>query len=594
VAFYSDELIDDIKNSNDIVEVIGSYVSLKKHGRNFMGLCPFHREKTPSFVVSPEKQIFHCFGCSTGGSVINFISKIENIDFKETIEFLADRAGIILPTDTYKQDNKKQMLKNRIYEINKLAAIFYHQNLYKPESKVAQEYIKKRKLDNNILKSFLIGYSKDYDALYRYLASKGFTEEEILASNLVNKNNNDQFIDRFRKRLIFPILDTRDRVIAFGGRVLDDSLPKYINSPEGIVYSKGKNLYGFNIAKKSNKNKIIIVEGYMDAISLHQRGINNVVASLGTALTEGQGRLLRRYTEDVIISYDSDGAGQAATLRGLDILNSLGCNVKVLQMTGAKDPDEYIIKFGSGRFEKLIDEAISLVEFKVKILKQQHNLSIDSDRIKFLTQIAEILSRVDNRIEQEIYIDNIAKENNISKEAIYAQINKIRYNANLNSKILERPKVVVNKLESKEVDSNEKNSKREKLILYLLLEHSNIAFNDIKTNISIDDFDIDIHKKIAKKLYEILEKNIVSKNNIIDSFEETETVNYISMILTEDYKITDVKKALFDVINISKKEKMLKRKNYIINKLEDSTNITTQEKEELEKELNEIIIKLKK
>ena len=352
---YSDELIDEIRSSNDIVDTISQYVTLKRSGRNFFGLCPFHKEKSPSFSVSPDKQIFHCFGCGVGGNVIHFVSKIENLGFRETLEFLAERSGIELPTSENEQFNKKQILKDKVYKINEETAQFYHETLYKPTSKPAQEYVKTRKLNNNTLKSFLIGYSGKYNELYKHLKQKGFTDEEILASSLVNRNDKGQFIDRFRNRLMIPIMDVRGKVIAFGGRVLDKSLPKYINSPENIIYSKGRNLFGLNVAKKGNLDKIVIVEGYMDAISLYQRGITNVVASLGTALTEAQGRLLRKYAGQVVISYDSDAAGQAATMRGLEILKNLGCDVRILQMEGAKDPDEYVIKYGSGGFNLLID-----------------------------------------------------------------------------------------------------------------------------------------------------------------------------------------------------------------------------------------------
>ena len=305
MARYSDEVIDEIKSANDIVDVISQYVVLKRSGRNFFGLCPFHKEKSPSFSVSPDKQIFHCFGCGVGGNVIHFVSKIENMNFIETLQMLAERSNITLPNlDGNLEDTKALELKSKIYKINELTAQFYHQNLYNSNSKPAQEYVKKRKLDNKTLKKFLIGYSMQHDELYKYLLSQGFTEDEILKSNLVYKNPNGQIIDRFRRRLMFPIFDIKNRVIAFGGRVLDDSKPKYINSSEGIVYSKGRNLYGLNLAKNSGKKEIIIVEGYMDAVSLHQRGIDNVVASLGTALTEAQGRLLTRYSEKVIIGYD--------------------------------------------------------------------------------------------------------------------------------------------------------------------------------------------------------------------------------------------------------------------------------------------------
>lgn len=276
---YSDELIEEIKNSNDIVDIISQYVILKRRGRNFLGLCPFHKEKTPSFSVSPDKQIFHCFGCGVGGDVITFMNKIENIGYRESIEMLAEKAGIVLPTIDNDRDSKKQILKEKVYNINQIVAELYHENLYKPQAKMAQEYVKKRKLDNNTLKKFMIGYANGGTEVYKTLKEKGFSDEEILASNLVKKANTG-YVDVFRNRLMFPIQDIKNRFIAFGGRVLDNSLPKYINSPEGIVYSKGRNLYALNVAKNSDESNLIIVEGYMDAVSLHQRGISNAVASL--------------------------------------------------------------------------------------------------------------------------------------------------------------------------------------------------------------------------------------------------------------------------------------------------------------------------
>lgn len=276
---YSDEIIEDIINSNNIVDVVSQYVTLKRSGRNFLGLCPFHKEKTPSFSVSPDKQIFHCFGCGVGGNVVHFVSKVENLNFKESLEFLADKAGIQLPTVDTGEDGKRHELKEKVYKINEEVALLYHETLYKPIAKPAQEYVKKRNLDNKTLKSFKIGYAPNGNFLYKFLKDKGFKDEEILESTLVKKYK-DVYIDSFKNRLMFPIMDTKNRVIAFGGRVLDNSLPKYINSPDTVVYNKGRNLFGLNVAKNTKLDKIVIVEGYMDCISLHQRGIENVVASL--------------------------------------------------------------------------------------------------------------------------------------------------------------------------------------------------------------------------------------------------------------------------------------------------------------------------
>ena len=588
---YSEELIDEIRNSNDIVDIISQYVILKRSGRNFFGLCPFHKEKTPSFSVSPDKQIFHCFGCGAGGNVIHFISKIENVDFKESLEILADRVGIKLPTLENNVDSKRLELKEKVYEINKLVATYYHETLYKPQAKPAQEYVKKRKLDNKALKEFCIGYAENANVLYKLLKEKGFTEEEILASDLVIKKGNN-YVDRFKNRLIFPIQDIRNRFIAFGGRVLDNSLPKYINSPENIVYSKARNLYGLNVAKNSKTRQLIIVEGYMDTVSLHQRGIDNVVASCGTALTEAQGRLLRKYAEKVIISYDSDTAGQAATFRGLEILNNLGCDIRILQMEGAKDPDEYVIKYGNGRFNDLVENAISLVEFKIKVLKKGLNIENTNDKIKFMNEIAKILGGVDNKIEQEIYIDKISSDYNISKEAIYAQINKNEYSNNKGSKILESSNIRKPIIKKQETKINPELEKRENIIISLLLDGGEIVYNKIKDIINPNDFKSETNQKIMRKLYEEFEKGNSNINGIVDMFADDEqVVNALTGIMADDYEIEDNKKALEDVINNYQKEKLMARRNEIIQSL-NNANLDKEKANELEKELHKLIIKL--
>lgn len=586
---YSDELIEEIKSSNDIVDTISQYVQLKRKGRNFFGLCPFHKEKSPSFSVSPDKQIFHCFGCGVGGNVIHFTSKIENLDFKDTMEFLAERSGIELPQTENEQFNQRQILKDKVYKINEETAKFYHENLYKPTSKLAQEYVKTRKLNNATLKAFLIGYSGTFNELYKHLKSKGFTDNEILASSLVNKNEKGQFIDRFRKRLMIPILDVRGKVIAFGGRVLDNSLPKYINSPENIVYSKGRNLFGLNVAKKGDLKKVVIVEGYMDAISLYQRGITNVVASLGTALTESQGRLLRKYAEQIIISYDSDGAGQAATLRGLEILKGLGCDVRILQMEGAKDPDEYVIKYGTGRFNLLIDNAISLVEFKVKVLKDKFDLENTNDKIKFLQEIAKILSLVDSQIELEIYVDKISADYSISKEAIYAEINKIKYAKE--SKVKEPEKKVMPKV--KKVQTiDQATIKKENVVIYLLLNYANESTEKIKSNIIEDDFKYEINKKIIHKLYELIDNQEKISSDVLNYFNDDEEItSHLTMLMADDYQIVDVDKCIDDIINSYNKERLLNRRNEIL-QLIDNGEGTKEEIASLESELSNIIVRL--
>ena len=592
---YSEEIIDEVRSKNDIVDVISQYVVLKRSGRNFFGLCPFHKEKSPSFSVSPDKQIFHCFGCGVGGNVFHFVSKIENINFRETVEMLAEKAGVQLPTLENDIDNKTLELKKKVYEINQIAAEFYHQNLYDTaKAKPAQEYVKKRKLDNKTLKNFLIGYAGNYNELYQLLKQKGYTEEEILASSLVKKMPDGKYIDSFRKRLMFPIQDVRNCVIAFGGRVLDDSKPKYINSPENIVYSKGRHLFGLNVAKReeAKMKRIIIVEGYMDAISLHQRGIHNAVASLGTALTEAQGHLLRNNSEQVIIGYDADGAGQAATMRGLEILQSMGCDIRILQIEGAKDPDEFVVKYGPERFQKQVDKAISLVEYKVKVLRATLNIEQTNDKIKFLKEIAKVLSQIDNEIEREVYADKISREYQISKEAIYAEIEKLKRPVGQGKKLLESAKPQIHAEKKEEVVQAD--SKRERLMIYLLVNYPVESYLPLKQTIAPEDFTEKRNQEIVRKLYEEIEKgNSNISTTLLDCFEDEETINYLSWIMAYDFEITELDKCIEDVINSYTKEKTIKRRNEIIKQLEDK-NISREEAEGLEKELNDIIISLAK
>ena len=589
---YTDDLKEEIRSANDIVDVISQYVTLKRSGRNFFGLCPFHKEKSPSFSVSADRQYFHCFGCHKGGDVFTFVSEIERVSFKEALELLAERARIELPTSQNAEFNKTQYLKDRMYKINAETTIFYHERLYMPLAKIAQDYVKQRKLDNNTLKAFKIGYSGEYNELYKHLKAQGFKDEEILATGLVNKNDRGEFIDRYRKRLMFPIMDVSGKVIAFGGRKLEqnDKIAKYINSNENLVYSKKKHLFGMNLAKQSDSKRIILVEGYMDAISLYQRGFNNVVASLGTALTEEQGRLLRKYCEQVIVSYDSDSAGQEAIMRGLGILEAQGCDARVLQMEGAKDPDEYVIKYGSGRFNMLVDSAISLVEFRIKMLKNKYNLENANDKIRFLKEITQILSSVENKIEREIYIDHIADEYNISREAIYAEVNKVLYSGKTTEKVLVKPVVK----EPKSVEISPAVIKRENMIIYLLINHFRESFEQIVTHITLDDFKLEENKIIFEKILESTEEESEKILQLIANIEDQSIQSHVSEILVTDYEISSVEKCIEDVVTIYNKDRLSNRKLEIIRMLDNSSAYTKEEVAKLERELNEVIIELAK
>ena len=587
---YSDEILDEVKSSNDIVDVISQYISLKRSGRNYFGLCPFHNEKSPSFSVSPDKQIFHCFGCGVGGNVISFISKIEGIGFKESIEVLAERANIKLPTIDNSIDSKKEELKAKVYKVNIFTAEYYHKKLYEPSSKIAQEYVKKRQLNNETLQSFKIGFSGKFDELYQALKKEGFNDEEILESGLVNKNENGKYIDRYRNRLMIPIFDERNRVIAFGGRVLDDSKPKYINSPENIVYSKGRHLFGLNVAKKGDTKRLLIVEGYMDAISLHQRGITNVVASLGTALTTSQGWLLRKNCEQVILGFDSDGAGQTAILRAMEVMQNMGCDMRVLQMSGAKDPDEYVLKYGAVRFQKLLDDAISLIEFKIKILQKDLNLENASDKIKFLNEIAKLISKIENTMEREIYIEKIAKGYNISKEAIYAEVNKLQYSNRKSSNILEKERPVVSRVKREE-NISEEITKRENTILWILI-NSVDTYKTIKENIKIEDFKNEENKEILKQIYNALENGNDNISSVLDHIESEQIQSHLTEIMAEDYGITDNKKAIEDLLKKYELEKLESKRDKLIEELSQEQN--AEKKRSLGQELNNIVLILSK
>jgi DNA primase len=591
---YNDEILDEIRSRNDIVSTISQYMTLKRKGRNYFGLCPFHNEKSPSFSVSPDKQIFHCFGCGVGGDVINFVKKIENIGFLDSVRLLAEKSGIQLLNDISKAEEENIKLKNRVYKINELAAKFYHENLYKPTSKIAQDYIKKRKLNNATLKSFLMGYaSNSSNELLRYLKEQGFTEEELLASCLIGKSDRGYY-DKFRNRLMIPIRDERGRFIAFGGRVLDDSKPKYINSPENIVYSKGRNLFGLNVAREGVHGplkRLLIVEGYMDAISLYQRGITNVVASLGTALTDSQGRLLRRNTEQVILGYDADGAGQQAIIRGMEILKSMDIDIRILQISGAKDPDEYVLKFGPEKMLKAMDEAISAIEFKIKVLRTNLDLNNVNDKVKFLTEIAKILSNVDNNIEREVYIDRISKVYEISKNAIVSEVDKLLYRSLAGVTKFEKSNIVLKDTQDSKIDVATR--KREGMVVYLLVDYTKAAFDKIKNVVDLDLIKSEKNKKIIGILYERIDLNNLPEN-IISLFEDEDDINYVSGILSYDFEISDVNKAIEDIEKVYYKEKLISLRNELILKLENNNDAEEADKKEIENELTNVILELTK
>ena len=415
MARYSDEIIEEVRQSNDIVDIISQYVRLKRSGRNYFGLCPFHNEKSPSFSVSPDKQIFHCFGCGVGGNVFTFLMKIEGINFIEAVQMLAEKSQIQLPTFTNSGDAAKEELKNKVYQVNEFAAQYYHQKLYLPESKIAQEYVKKRKLSNETLKSFRIGFSGKFDELYRELVKQGFAEREILESGLVNKNEQGKFIDRYRNRLMFPICDARGKVIAFGGRVLDDSKPKYINSPENIVYSKGRHLFGLNVAKKGDMKKLLIVEGYMDVIQMSQGGFLETVAALGTSITPEHVKKLFQLSDHVYFSFDGDAAGFKAARRAMESTLSIITDTQTAHfvlLPQDEDPDSLIKSQGPEAFEAQLRSAFPLSKFFVmdivREVSQGQGLRTAEERAQAVAIAKPLLQRMTAHALRQLLVQEFA------------------------------------------------------------------------------------------------------------------------------------------------------------------------------------------
>ena len=420
---FPESFLQELAERNDIVDVVGSYVRLtKKSGSNLFGLCPFHSEKTPSFSVSPDKQIYHCFGCGKGGSVISFIMEIENLSFPEAVAFLANRAGMQLPEQADDPGAKK---RQRLLALNRDAARFFHAQLKTPAGQIARDYLARRQLTAQTVTRFGLGFAPDtWDSLVRAMKALGYSEQELFDGGLVRHGKSGGVYDAFRNRLMFPIIDIRGNVIGFGGRVMDDSTPKYLNSPETLIFNKRKNLFALNVARKSKQGRIILTEGYMDAIALHQYGFDCAVASLGTSLTEEHANILAKYTNQVILTYDGDEAGQNATRRAIPMLEKTGIQVRVLRMQGAKDPDEFLKKYGAQRFEVLLDSCQNQAEYRLDSLRRKFDLTLDEQRVEFLSQAAALIASFPNAVQREIYGRRAAEAAGITPEAMQLEVKK--------------------------------------------------------------------------------------------------------------------------------------------------------------------------
>lgn len=540
----NDNVLDEIRDRADIVDLIGEYVDLKRSGSNYMGLCPFHSEKTPSFSVSPSKSIFKCFGCGVGGDVITFIMKRENLNFPEAVEFLAEKYNVRL--SEYKDENKEARDKrNRLYDINREAAMHFLNNL--SSSPKAQKYLRDRGLSEKTTRAYGLGYSKDsWTDLYDHLTKLGYKEEELLDLNLISKSKNGNYIDRFRDRVMFPIINRNNKVIAFGARGFGDAKPKYLNSRETPIFHKGSNLFNMNIiSRESSRQRIILVEGYMDVISLYNSGINYSVASLGTSLTEDQAAIIKKMAKDIYICYDSDKAGINATSRAIDIFLSKSCKPKIIELEGGLDPDDFIKKYGMEGFENKIKSAISYIDFKIKILRENFNLEEAEGLSNFTLESAKILSSIKNPIERDIFVKEFSKKYNISYKAIENYINYLNRN-----KIKSEKKEKFKLKKNTNVVKSTKTRAQEELLSYSLLD--NDIYNYIKNKIQVFYFTNAMTRASFEEIPKMFEEemevseflNLLEKNRLIDSYFKENILGIIKNIHVNEKIVDELIKTL--------------------------------------------------
>ena len=594
---FPEDLIEEIRVNNDIVDVISEYVKLDKKGKNYFGRCPFHNEKTASFSVEPVKQIFNCFGCGKGGNVIHFIMGIENLDFPEALKLLADRAKISIPeTNTGVQDDAQARLKKELLEINIEAARFFHNNLMNEKNKAPLAYLLDRRIERQTIIKFGLGYAADsFDSLHRHLKSNGHSEKAIISSGLVIfKEETKKIYDRFRGRVMFPIFDIRGNVIAFGGRVMDSSQPKYMNSPETEVYHKGKHLYAMNFAKNACAKQIILAEGYMDVISLHQSGIINAVAPLGTALTENQGKLLKKYTEEIVLSFDSDNAGQAAALRGLDLLNEIGCNVKVLTLPSGKDPDEFIKTRGVDEFRRIVSKARNLVDFKLDLLDNKIDTTTNDGKVKFIDNAMVILDKIDNNVERELYVTKLSKEIGVSEQSIYSELakrqrgrDKVSIRQTKDTGLIKKNSV---KKERKAETTQERLNKLELMLLSAICLENNVYFQ-VKDSIKLEDIkSSEIRQAFSFAIEKIENKSGVLTGEILNKLSPALAESFANIIQSQSV-FEDNRKAALDILKRMNLIGLEARKDEII-ELKKRSDLTEGDVELLNRELSSIVLNI--
>lgn len=557
--YYPEDIVEEVRQRNDIVDVISSYVKLQKKGGNHVGLCPFHNEKTPSFSVSGSKQMYHCFGCGVGGNVFTFIMEYENYSFVEALKLLAERSGVALPEVEYSDEAKRQAdIKSELLEINKIAAKYYFYQLKADQGKTALQYLLGRGLSGSTIAHFGLGYSnKTSNDLYQYLKKQGYTDDLLKESGLITFDEARGVYDKFWNRVMFPIMDVNNRVIGFGGRVMGDGMPKYLNSPETKLFDKSRNLYGMNFARISRKPNIIICEGYMDVIALHQAGFTNAVASLGTAFTGLQANLLKRYTNEVLITYDSDAAGTKAALRAIPILKEAGLSTKIVNMNPYKDPDEFIKALGAEEFQRRIDKAMNSFYFELEILEREYDLSDPELKTKFFNEVAKKLLVFGDELERNNYIEAVAKKYNVGFDNLRKVVN--RFGAQLGGMpYTEKAFQDEYKGRNKKVDDGIKQS--QKILLTWLIEDTSL-FPLVDGIVTAEDFLDPLYHQVASMLFaQYHETKQVVPAKIVNHFETIEEQNEIAALfntsLSESLNVQEREKALNETIKRIKKNSL--------------------------------------
>lgn len=587
VGLIPEELVEEVRSASDIVSVISDFVALKKKGNRFWGLCPFHHEDTPSFSVNPEKDLFYCFGCNTGGNVFKFIMLKERLNFPEAVRYLADRSGVVIPDQQYLSPEQQQ--KERAYQANDLALKFYQHMLLKTDlGQDAREYIRNRGLTKETVDRFAVGFAPpSWNSLTNFLMKKGYSKAELVQWGLAVEGRNQSLYDRFRNRVIFPIINVRGKVVGFGGRVMDDGLPKYLNSAESEIFNKAANLYGLNLATSAIRDdgQAVIVEGYLDVIAAHQAGISNVVASLGTAMTRDHAQLLMRLTKDVILAYDADPAGQKAALRGLDILQEAGCRVKVLTIPEGKDPDEFIRLQGADQFRQIIaTQAQSLIVYKMNKVKENHNLQTTGGKLNVLAEVMPNLVRVRNEVELEEYLHVIGTELNLSWETIQGELRRFRQEEL--KKYSDRDKNVKNRYNNFNVGDDvsvprpqvgrksnqvpEAVDKAEESLIRFAVEKS--AFLDqIINKLGIDAFRVPEHRKLFEWLIGIRKvKGDYTLRNLDNMIEDGEVNNILARIVMSEMPMEHPEQVFSDCLNTLCQANVKRRKETLLKSMAEA------------------------